>query len=102
MNHISPKLWNVISRISAAIIGGYSCCIAASFALIPILHIFFGMPLPDSVYLATILSYLFYVAFIVWSFCPKTALLAWRNILLFHVCCGTIYLVLLPQQGVTP
>ncbi len=99
MNQQSHYFWSVTSRVIAAVIGGYCCCIAANFALIPILNIAFNMPIPDSVYLATILSYLFYVTFIVWSFCPKTALLAWRDIFIFNILCGFIYILAMPKEG---
>lgn len=88
---------SMISRVTAAVVGGYIASIAASFALIPFLHHLFGMPIPDANYLATILCYLFYLAFIVLSFCKKSARLAWRDMFLFTLLFTAIYYLSMPE-----
>jgi len=88
---------SMFSRTIAAIVGGYIACIAASFALIPFLHYVFSLPIPDANYLATILCYLFYLAFIILSFCKKSARLAWRDMSLFTLFFTIIYYLSMPE-----
>lgn len=92
---------SIFSRTVAAIVGGYIACIAASFALIPFLHYAFGMAIPDANYLATILCYLFYLAFIILSFCKKSARLAWRDMCLFTLFFTAVYFLTMPEFNYT-
>jgi hypothetical protein len=89
----------VTSRVIAGVVGGYCCCIASSFALAPFFNIAFDMPKPDAVYLATLLSYLFYLTAIIWSFCQQTALLAWRDIIIGSVLLSLSYILTVPIGG---
>ncbi len=91
--------FNVTSRVIAGVIGGYGCCIASSFALVPLLYLVFDMPKPDAVYLAAMLSYLFYLTAIIWSFCQRTPWLAWRDIILSSLLLSLIYIVAVPIGG---
>ncbi|SFC32843.1 hypothetical protein [Pseudoalteromonas denitrificans] len=81
---------NITSRALAAIFGGYAFAVASSFALVPILMLFFSLVKSDAVYLATMLSYIFYFAAIIFSFCRSSILLVCRDMTL---ACGVLYLV---------
>lgn len=100
MGQNNQYLLGVSSRVIAGVVGGYGCCIASSFALAPLLNLIFELPKPDAVYLATILSYLFYLTAIIWSFCQRTALLAWRDIIIGSVLLSLIYLLSVPVGGI--
>ena len=84
---------DIFSRCTAAVIGGYGCCIASSFALIPIFNYGLLMAQDDSVYLAAMVCYLFYVGAIISCFCTKTATVAWRNMIVFSSGCGLLFLL---------
>jgi heme exporter protein D len=100
MGQNNQYLWGVTSRVIVGVVGGYCCCIASSFALAPLFNLAFDMPKPDAVYLATLLSYLFYLTAIIWSFCQRTALLAWRDIIISSVLLSLSYILAVPVGGV--
>ena len=85
--HINEKIrlimnnrLSVTSRTLAAIFGSYGLAVASSFALVPIFMQVFGCLKADAVYLATIFSYIFYFASVIFSFTRVSALLVWRDI----------------------
>jgi len=98
MNLHNHYIFSMTSRVIAAVIGGYGCAVASSFALVPWLNIAFDMQKPDAVYLATMLSYLFYLGAIIWCFCQKTALLAWRDIIMSSLFFSLFYLLATPTK----
>ena len=85
----------VLSRVVAAIVGGY--------ALSNILAIFISymlpMPTADSVLLSLQLSFLFYSIAIIWVFSTKTASKAWLGILIACVI-GSVGLYLAMPENV--
>lgn len=91
---------SVVSRLVAAVVGGYAFSVISSFTYVPLLTNLANMPLPDAVYLATMLSYFSYIFIIIWVFCKKTAWLAWRDLLLLSVCFIVFYITFAPPAGV--
>lgn len=84
--------WNVTFQTLAAFAGGYAFAIATSFAMIPISLLLFTDNKHDAVFIGLLSSYLFYMLAIVWCFCQKSALLAWRDIILASTGCLAIFL----------
>jgi hypothetical protein len=69
-------LGGVISRVTAAVFGGYG------FAAIATVFLSFILPLPrgEAVMAATLLSFAIYVAAVIWVFAARTALRAWLGL----------------------
>lgn len=63
----------VLSRIIAAVVGGYT------FSTVMILVLTYLLPLPqkDALMLSTMLSYIIYLLTIIWVFSVKTVRTAW-------------------------
>ncbi|MGB0835003.1 MAG: hypothetical protein ACPGR2_10830 [Psychrobium sp.] len=89
----------VTSRTIAAIFGGYLFSVICSFAFVPLLTGLAAMPLPDAVYLSTMLSYFAYIFILIWVFCKKSAWLAWRDLVAFSVCLIAFYFAFEPSAG---
>lgn len=75
---LTPRI--VVSRIAAAVLGGYAFCwgfialgVAGLFAL--------GMPFHDAEQLASILAFLLYLVIFLWAFATPRLLRAWALLL---------------------
>lgn len=91
---------NVGSRVVAAILGGYLFSVISSFTFALILTGLGDMPLPDAVYLATMLSYFSYLFMIIWVFCKPTVWIAWRDLFLYSASLTALYFMLASTQGI--
>jgi len=69
----SPAWLQILSRSSAALLGGYALSYAASACLARILP----LAATDAVIVATLPAFLFYTAAILWAFACRDALRAW-------------------------
>lgn len=76
-NNSTTRL-NVLSRITAAVFGGYAMSQAVSIAVAAILPISRG----EGVLSAMILSFAIYTVAIIWAFAARTATRAWLGLLL--------------------
>jgi hypothetical protein len=84
----------VLFRILAAGVGGYGVTYASTAAL----TVLMPLPKPDAVLLPTMLSFIFYVAAILWAFTARSAGRAWLGLLAVTLPCAAV--ALLP--AVTP
>lgn len=78
----SSYQFSMTARCLAATVGAYAFAFASSFGMVTILVGVFGALKADAVYLGTLLSYIFGFSAIIWTFCQRTALLAWRDIII--------------------
>lgn len=74
----SPAWLQILSRSSAALLGGYAVSYAASACLARILP----LAATDAVIVATLPAFLFYTAAILWAFACRDALRAWAPLVL--------------------
>ncbi|NQD57959.1 iron transporter [Pseudomonas sp. CM25] len=74
----SPAWLQILSRSSAALLGGYALSYAASACLARILP----LTATDAVIVATLPAFLFYTAAILWAFACRDALRAWAPLVL--------------------
>ncbi|HEN8801024.1 iron transporter [Pseudomonas sp. CM27] len=74
----SPAWLQILSRSSAALLGGYALSYAASACLARILP----LAATDAVIVATLPAFLFYTAAILWAFACRDALRAWAPLVL--------------------
>ncbi|GLO14814.1 hypothetical protein PPUJ20028_33970 [Pseudomonas putida] len=74
----APAWLQILSRSTAALLGGYALSYAASACLARI------MPLAatDAVIVATLPTFIFYTAAILWAFACRDALRAWAPLVL--------------------
>ncbi len=72
----------ITARCLAATVGAYCFAIASSLGMVPVFINLFGSLQADAVYFATLYSYFFGFIAIIWSFCQRSALLAWRDIVM--------------------
>lgn len=86
---MKPSL-SICVRCLAAIVGGYLVAGLSSLALVPLQTALFNNRLEDAILIATMLSYLVYIAVIIDCFCRRSALKAWRNIAIFSGTFATI------------
>ena len=77
---------SVLSRIAAAIFGGYALATVFSITLAGQLP----APMADAVLAATLLSFAVYAAAILWAFAARTARLAWLGLLVPTALCGAL------------
>ncbi|WOT04177.1 hypothetical protein [Shewanella youngdeokensis] len=87
-NLLSSQGLNITSRSLAAILGGYLLA-ATACALLALI-----IPLPafESTVTASMLSFSFYTAAVIWVFTVKHHLIAWRDLL---IASGLFYLIIL-------
>jgi hypothetical protein len=64
---------SILSRLAAAVVGGYTFTIVASVSLSSVLP----MPRADAVLTAILLSFAVYAGAILWAFSTRTARRAW-------------------------
>ncbi|MGF6391904.1 iron transporter [Pseudomonas plecoglossicida] len=69
----SPAWLQILSRSSAALLGGYAFSYAATACLARLLPLSPG----DAVIVATLPAFIFYTAAILWAFACRDALRAW-------------------------
>ncbi len=85
---------DILYRTLIASIGGYLFCVATSFSFSPIFYLLFNIEKSQAILLSTNLSYLFYVGFIIWSYCAASiAALVKQTLILLLTNIG-IYLIL--------
>ena len=85
----------VLSRVLAAVVGGYAAANAVAVGLAQILPMSRG----DAVMTSILLTYLVYAAAVVWVFAARSARRAWLGILLTSAAFGG--LALLGRAGVS-
>lgn len=78
--------WSVVSRIAAAVLGGYALATALSIALAGIM----SGPRADAVLAATILSFTIHLAAILWAFAARCAGRAWLGLLVPTALAGAL------------
>jgi hypothetical protein len=77
MNVLASKQWSVVSRVVAAIGGGY---LLASLTSIVVARIT-PLPYPSAVMTGMLLSFLFYACAALWVFAARTARVAWLGLI---------------------
>lgn len=82
LHFFTQEQLSVTARCLAAIVGAYFFALTSSLGMVPILINLFGSIKADAVYFATLYSYIFGFSAIIWSFCQRSALLAWRDIII--------------------
>ena len=85
----------VLSRVLAAVVGGYAAANAVAVGLAQIVPMSRG----DAVMTGILLTYLVYAAAVVWVFAARSARRAWLGILLTTAAFGS--LALLGRAGVS-
>jgi len=70
---LAPAWLQILSRSSAALLGGYALSYAASACLARLLP----LPPADAVIVATLPAFVFYTAAILWAFASRDAWRAW-------------------------
>ncbi len=80
----------VVSRVAAAVFGGYA------FAAVAAIFLSFILPMPrgEAVMTATLASFAIYVGAVVWVFAARTSLRAWAGLLLPGAVMGALILLL--------
>lgn len=78
----TPYRISVISRVLAAVVGGYGVAVASSFAAIPAGMWLFDISRHEAVLLGMMVGNIVYLAAIVRCFCPARAWHAWRDMLM--------------------
>ena len=76
---LSPKTtyrWMVLSRCLAAIFGSYALAAASTVFL----SLALPMPRAEAVYLASLLSFVFFVVAVLWVFAARNAWRAWVGV----------------------
>ncbi|MNO60533.1 hypothetical protein D3C76_511510 [compost metagenome] len=73
-----PAWLQILSRSSAALLGGYAFSYAASACLARLLPLSPG----DAVIVATLPAFIFYTAAILWAFASRDAVRAWAPLVL--------------------
>ncbi|MFK0036988.1 iron transporter [Pseudomonas monteilii] len=74
----APAWLQILSRTSAALLGGYALSYAATASLARIL----ALSATDAVIVATLPAFIFYTATILWAFASRDALRAWAPLAL--------------------
>jgi len=82
LQFFTPYRLDVLARCTAATVGAYFFALASSLGMVPILIELFGSIKADAVYFSTLYSYIFGFVAIIWSFNQRSALLAWRDIVI--------------------
>lgn len=72
----------ISARCIAAIFGGYAVSALFSLAYVPMQMTLFNSNLADAILIATMLSYIVYIAVFIDCFCRSSAIKSWRNIFL--------------------
>ncbi|MHC6224913.1 iron transporter [Pseudomonas sp. X10] len=78
MNKTVPAWLSILSRIGAALFGGYAFSYAATAFLARVLP----LSASDAVIVATLPAFIFYTAAILWAFASRDALRAWAPVVL--------------------
>ncbi|MGX9462696.1 hypothetical protein ACWXWU_15905 [Shewanella sp. A14] len=91
--HESPR-FALISRIMAAIIGGY----ILTNLLAILLSYLLPMPQSERVLTAMLVSFVIYTAVILWVFTTKTATKAWIGIAIPSLISAACALMLMPEK----
>ena len=73
----SPTWLQILSRSSAALLGGYAFSYAATACLARLLPLLLPLPPSDAVIVATLPTFVFYTLAILWAFASRDALRAW-------------------------
>jgi len=82
----------VLSRVLAAIVGGYALAITASMLLVSLLH----LSRADAVLTGMLSSFIFYAAAVIWVFAAATATRAWLGVVLPSAACFVLWWLLRP------
>ncbi len=77
MNSLSVQRWSIVSRVVAAIGGGYLLASLMSIAVSRALP----LPHPGAVMTGMLLSFLFYACAALWVFAARSALVAWLGLI---------------------
>ncbi len=70
---VSPRVTNLVGRISAALLGGY----ALAFGFTAFFSVYLPMSRPDRVVTASLLCFAVWVAAAIYAFAARSALYAW-------------------------
>ena len=70
---VSPRLANLVGRISAATLGGY----ALAFGFTAFVSVYLPMSRPDRVVTASLLCFAVWVGAVIYAFAARSALFAW-------------------------
>lgn len=70
----------LLSRILAAILGGYLVAMTSSYAVVAFGQ-WLGLSRDDATYLGMMLSFIFYVGAIIWSFTKLSVTKVWRDLI---------------------
>ena len=70
---VSPRLANLVGRISAATLGGY----ALAFGFTAFFSVYLPMSRPDRVVTASLLCFAVWVGAVIYAFAARSALFAW-------------------------
>ena len=95
MRRSTSKGGHVLSRVLAAVVGGYAAANVVAVGLAQVLPMSRG----DGVMTGILLTYLVYAAAVVWVFASRSARRAWLGILLTSAAFGG--LALLGRAGVS-
>ncbi|MCX5462696.1 DUF3649 domain-containing protein [Alcaligenes faecalis subsp. parafaecalis] len=87
----------VLSRIVAAIIGGY----VLTSAITVLLTLIWPLPRSEAVLSANMLSFIWYTVAVIWVFSAGSALRAWAGLLLTSALIALLCLFLAPQGAMS-
>lgn len=73
---MTPAHWSLLSRVAAAVVGGYALATTVPVALVA----FCSVPRVDAVLMAMQLSFLVYAAAVMWAFAARSACHAWAGL----------------------
>lgn len=80
---------DLIGRILAAAVGGYSL----AYAFAGTLALLLPVPRPDAVYISGMLAFLPFAGAVLWAFAARSALRAWMVLLTLTAPCAAILLL---------
>lgn len=92
------KIYPILSRASAAILGGYALANIITIALAHLLP----MPYPESVITSMMSSFIVYTAAVMWVFSAKSAGKAWAGLIALSFICAVLGILILPEQMLAP
>ncbi|MDN5941031.1 MAG: hypothetical protein L0H94_04020 [Nitrospira sp.] len=88
---LKKRSWqNVVSRVGAAVLGGY----ALTYAFTACLTLLLPLAKTEAVLTAAMFSFILYTGAVLWAFAASTPARAWAGLLVPAACCGAIALPL--------
>ena len=93
INYAHKESITVLSRLIAAIIGGY---ILSNLLSVSLSYMLPGSP-ADGVMTGMVVSFAVYAAVVVWVYSVKSLLQVWQNLLITSAVCAIIIYFLMPK-----